>query len=81
MLTTGGGWQDQVGGLYPGIKVGSSANKLPLHVQTKEIQMPPGFKEELEKHLLVVFTGKTRLARNMLQVNLHTNSLHKHFSA
>ena len=67
MLTTGGGWQDQVGGLYPGIKVGSNENKLPLHVQIKNIEIPPGFQEKLEKHLLVLFTGKTRLARNMLQ--------------
>lgn len=69
MLTTGGGWQDQVGGLCPGIKIGSSKNQLPLHIETEQIQVPDGFKETLEKHLLVVFTGKTRLARNMLQVN------------
>ncbi|XP_057317332.1 L-fucose kinase-like isoform X1 [Hydractinia symbiolongicarpus] len=67
MLTTGGGWQDQVGGLCPGIKIGSSKNQLPLHIKTEQIQVPDGFKETLENHLLVVFTGKTRLARNMLQ--------------
>uniref|UniRef100_H2YTS9 Uncharacterized protein n=1 Tax=Ciona savignyi TaxID=51511 RepID=H2YTS9_CIOSA len=32
MLTTGGGWQDQVGGCLGGIKIGRSANTLPLHV-------------------------------------------------
>eukprot|EP00965_Chrysotila_dentata_P036780 1223934-Pleurochrysis_carterae.AAC.3 len=35
MLTTGGGWQDQVGGIVPGIKRCSSAAKLPLVVETK----------------------------------------------
>ena len=70
MLTTGGGWQDQVGGLYPGIKVGTSENSLPLQVKSQPITLPEGFLEEIEKHLVVVFTGKTRLARNMLQVLL-----------
>ena len=32
MLTTGGGWQDQVGGLYPGVKVTRAAACLPLRV-------------------------------------------------
>ena len=32
VLTTGGGWQDQVGGIYPFAKLSQSANKLPLHV-------------------------------------------------
>jgi len=68
MLTTGGGWQDQVGGLCPGIKVGTSRNQLPLEVKTNPIKTPEGFIEKLENHLVVVFTGKTRLARNMLQV-------------
>ena len=68
MLTTGGGWQDQVGGLCPGIKFCTSKNKLPLKVETSPIKTPDGFIEKLEKHLVVVFTGKTRLARNMLQV-------------
>ncbi|XP_066935436.1 L-fucose kinase-like isoform X2 [Clytia hemisphaerica] len=67
MLTTGGGWQDQVGGLCPGIKVATSKNQLPLQVETSSVKTPEGFIEKLEKHLVVVFTGKTRLARNMLQ--------------
>ena len=70
MLTTGGGWQDQVGGLCPGIKYCTSKNSLPLKVETTPIKTPEGFIEKLEKHLVVVFTGKTRLARNILQVFL-----------
>lgn len=31
--------------------------------------MPPGFMEKLNQHLVLVYTGKTRLARNLLQVN------------
>ncbi|KAM5263136.1 LOW QUALITY PROTEIN: L-fucose kinase [Ctenodactylus gundi] len=67
VLTTGGGWQDQVGGLMPGIKVGRSQAQLPLKVEVEEITMPEGFVQKLNDHLLLVYTGKTRLARNLLQ--------------
>ncbi|XP_008061505.2 L-fucose kinase [Carlito syrichta] len=67
VLTTGGGWQDQVGGLMPGIKVGRSQAQLPLKVEVEEITVPEGFVQKLNDHLLLVYTGKTRLARNLLQ--------------
>ncbi|NXA53024.1 FUK kinase, partial [Nothocercus julius] len=67
-LTTGsGGWQDQVGGLVPGIKIGRSKAQLPLRVEVEEIAVPQGFAQTLNDHLLLVYTGKTRLARNLLQ--------------
>ncbi|NWS25046.1 FUK kinase, partial [Polioptila caerulea] len=66
-LTTGGGWQDQVGGLVPGIKIGRSKAQLPLRVEVEQIPVPDGFTHTLNDHLLLVYTGKTRLARNLLQ--------------
>ncbi|XP_075017051.1 L-fucose kinase isoform X1 [Calonectris borealis] len=66
-LTTGGGWQDQVGGLVPGIKIGRSKAQLPLRVEVEKIPVPDGFTQTLNDHLLLVYTGKTRLARNLLQ--------------
>ncbi|XP_010019915.1 PREDICTED: L-fucose kinase, partial [Nestor notabilis] len=66
-LTTGGGWQDQVGGLMPGIKIGRSKAQLPVRVEVEEIEVPDGFTQTLNDHLLLVYTGKTRLARNLLQ--------------
>ncbi|XP_051485160.1 L-fucose kinase isoform X2 [Apus apus] len=66
-LTTGGGWQDQVGGLVPGIKIGRSKAQLPLRVEVEKIPVPDGFIQTLNDHLLLVYTGKTRLARNLLQ--------------
>ncbi|MGH0118427.1 UNVERIFIED_CONTAM: hypothetical protein FKN15_023363 [Acipenser sinensis] len=67
MLTTGGGWQDQVGGLMPGLKVGRSRAQLPLRVDVESIPVPDQFIHTLNQHLLLVYTGKTRLARNLLQ--------------
>ncbi|XP_042336778.1 L-fucose kinase isoform X2 [Sceloporus undulatus] len=67
VLTTGGGWQDQVGGLFPGLKVGRSKAQLPLKVEVEQISIPEGFMKILNEHLLLLYTGKTRLARNLLQ--------------
>lgn len=67
MLTTGGGWQDQAGGLFRGIKL---------------LETVPGIRQEptvrwLPEHLfageyankvnLLYYTGLTRLAKNILQ--------------
>ncbi|XP_044048231.1 L-fucose kinase [Siniperca chuatsi] len=67
ILTTGGGWQDQVGGLVGGVKVGRSRASLPLQVEVERLSPPEDFLVSLEQHLLLVYTGKTRLARNLLQ--------------
>ncbi|XP_035859406.1 L-fucose kinase [Sander lucioperca] len=67
ILTTGGGWQDQVGGLVGGVKVARSRACLPLQVEVERLSPPDHFLLSLEEHLLLVYTGKTRLARNLLQ--------------
>uniref|UniRef100_A0A8B9ZK13 Fucose kinase n=1 Tax=Anas platyrhynchos TaxID=8839 RepID=A0A8B9ZK13_ANAPL len=46
---------------------GSSKAQLPLRVEVEEISVPEGFARTLSDHLLLVYTGKTRLARNLLQ--------------
>ena len=67
MLTTGGGWQDQVGGVTGGIKIGRSAAKLPLKVTIEPLKVSNQFCDIFSSHLKLVYTGKTRLARNLLQ--------------
>ncbi|XP_053742256.1 L-fucose kinase isoform X2 [Synchiropus splendidus] len=67
MLTTGGGWQDQVGGLVGGVKVGRSRKCLPLRVEVERLCPPENFLNSLQQHLVLVYTGMTRLARNLLQ--------------
>lgn len=51
-----------------GVKVGRSRASLPLQVEVERLSPPPEFLASLEQHLLLVYTGKTRLARNLLQV-------------
>ncbi|ROL52789.1 L-fucose kinase [Anabarilius grahami] len=63
----GGGWQDQVGGLFGGVKLARSAAQLPLRVEVEQLSLTQDFLSVLQQHLLLVYTGKTRLARNLLQ--------------
>ena len=68
LMTTGGGYQDQVNGLVGGVKIVSSeAVKFPLQMKVDRIPLDPKFQKALDDRLVLVFTGKTRLAKNILQ--------------
>lgn len=69
MLTTGGGWQDQVGGLVPGVKIGFSKAQLPVFIDYRNIPLSPQLAKDFNDRFILVYTGKTRLARNLLQVS------------
>lgn len=58
LMGTGGGWQDQIGGLYPGIKFTSSFPGVPLRLQVVPLLASPQLISELQQRLLVVFTGQ-----------------------
>lgn len=69
MLTTGGGWQDQVGGLVglgSPAQVGRSAPALPLRVTVDSVPLGDAFREALEARLVLIFTGQPRLAKHLL---------------
>ncbi|KAJ7951342.1 bifunctional fucokinase/fucose pyrophosphorylase [Quillaja saponaria] len=67
LMGTGGGWQDQIGGLYPGIKFTSSFPGIPLRLQVISLLTSPQLILGLQQRLLVVFTGQVRLAHQVLQ--------------
>ncbi|CAM9673741.1 unnamed protein product [Phaeothamnion confervicola] len=67
LLTSGGGWQDQAGGLVGGLKLITSAPGLPLEVATRRLDPPLGFAGLLSERLVLVFSGRQRLARDLLQ--------------
>lgn len=67
MITTGGGWQDQVGGLVPGIKLITTESGLPQHPHIERVALTPGIARELGERLVLVFTGQRRLAKNLLR--------------
>lgn len=68
-MGTGGGWQDQYGGLLPGVKLLSTA---PGGVQRPKVRMlgktaERKFSEWLRERALLYFTGQKRMARNILR--------------
>uniref|UniRef100_A0A7N0TC43 Bifunctional fucokinase/fucose pyrophosphorylase n=3 Tax=Kalanchoe fedtschenkoi TaxID=63787 RepID=A0A7N0TC43_KALFE len=67
LMGTGGGWQDQIGGLYPGIKFTTSFPGTPLRLQVVPLLASPQLISKLQERLLVVFTGQVRLAHQVLQ--------------
>ena len=69
MLTTGGGWQDQVGGLLPGIKISTSSPRIPILVEPKILKVGGDMLRKISHHTALVYTGKTRLAKNIVQVS------------
>jgi fucokinase len=67
MLTTGGGWQDQVGGLVGGIKLVSTGPGLPQRIAVDPVALSPAVQEQLGQCLCLVYTGQQRLAKNLLR--------------
>jgi galactokinase/mevalonate kinase-like predicted kinase len=71
-LTTGGGFQDQANGLISGVKVVSSTQKsFPMKIEVEKLTISTTFQMELSENIILVFTGKTRLAKNLLKQVLY----------
>lgn len=67
LMSTGGGWQDQVGGLAPGIKMISSQPGLHQNIQCTPITLSEQTLAELNERFCLIYTGQRRLARNLLR--------------
>ncbi|KAF8926863.1 hypothetical protein BGZ58_010852 [Dissophora ornata] len=70
MMNTGGGWQDQVGGVLPGFKVSTCGVGLPIQLDPKSLSLSDTFVQDFDSRLLLIYTGKTRLAKDLLQTVL-----------
>ena len=68
MLTTGGGWQDPVGGVFQGVKLVETEPG--LHQQTAVRWLPEYLFREgspSKRCMLLYYTGLTRMAKHILQ--------------
>ena len=66
LLTTGGGWQDQYGGILPGVKLLSTRRGFD---QTPQVRWLPDMlftQPEFRDSMLLYYTGITRIAKNLL---------------
>ena len=70
LQTSGGGWQDQAGGLYGGFKFIWSPRGLPLEVKVNRLEGVSGkFVEKFNRKLVLIYTGQTRLGKNLVHVS------------
>ena len=67
LMSTGGGWQDQVGGLTPGIKLVTAAPGLKQNILSTPLTMSDAAKLALNRRFALIYTGQRRLARNLLR--------------
>ena len=67
IMSTGGGWQDQVGGLINGIKLISTRPGMNQTVEVSQVKVPHEAMQELQERFALIYTGQRRLARNLLR--------------
>jgi len=63
MMGTGGGWQDQAGGIFPGIKLLSTAPGLQQRLRYQPLNWSLDREAELERLVVLAYTGVRRVAR------------------
>lgn len=67
IMSTGGGWQDQVGGLTEGIKFITSVPGIHQNLHTEYVHLQEKTQKELQDRFALIYTGQRRLARNLLR--------------
>lgn len=67
IMSTGGGWQDQVGGLTNGIKFITTKPGADQKIQVDMVKIQKSAMEELQERFALIYTGQRRLARNLLR--------------
>lgn len=67
IMSTGGGWQDQVGGVTPGIKYITSRPGIRQELTVEHLEISENTKKELNERFCLIYTGQRRLARNLLR--------------
>lgn len=67
LMSTGGGWQDQVGGLAYGIKMATSSAGIQQKISCEQLNLSQKTLDEFKKRFCLIYTGQRRLARNLLR--------------
>lgn len=65
-ISTGGGWQDQIGGILPGIKLISTNFGFQQKYDIQNIEFN-NITKELENRMVLIYTGQRRIAKNLLR--------------
>ncbi len=67
IMSTGGGWQDQVGGVIDGVKFVTAMPGIIQDVKVSKLDIPEKAFKELNERFVLIYTGQRRLARNLLR--------------
>ena len=67
LMSTGGGWQDQVGGLARGIKMVTTEPGIFQDIHVQPLKISQKTMEELQERFVLIYSGQRRLARNLLR--------------
>ncbi|MFT3952393.1 MAG: L-fucokinase [Oscillospiraceae bacterium] len=67
LMSTGGGWQDQIGGLTAGVKFITTTPGLVQEIRYSTLAIPENAQAELGERFSLIYTGQRRLARNLLR--------------
>lgn len=67
LMTTGGGWQDVIGGVYPGVKLTYTEPGIPQRYDVQELVLSERALSELNGRGFLLYTGQRRLARSVLR--------------
>mgnify|MGYP003294750030 CR=1 FL=1 len=63
IMGTGGGWQDQVGGLLPSVKSGTTVPGIKQTLQVDYIDLPDSFRKLFSERLAIIPTGQRHFGR------------------
>jgi fucokinase len=66
-MTTGGGWQDQAGGIFPGAKLLITGPGLRQRIRVQPVAWSDERETEFCQHLVLYNTGIQRMAKNLLR--------------
>jgi fucokinase len=66
LMTTGGGWQDQAGGVYPGAKLVFSGPGLRQRLRVEPLRWSGAREAEFSSRLVLFYTGIRRVAKDLL---------------
>jgi fucokinase len=65
-MTTGGGWQDAIGGMYPGIKLTFTEPGIPQQYDVQQVILSESAENALNKRGFLLYTGQRRIAKSVL---------------
>lgn len=67
LMGTGGGWQDQIGGIIPGVKYICTEPGDNQQFEIEKLHLSNSFVSEINNRFVLIYTGQRRLAKNLLR--------------